>query len=121
MRISDEEFESLVEKALDTLPEEFAELLDNVVVMVEAEPSAEDLEVVGMAPEEGGELFGLYHGVNMLERDTFYSALPDRVVIYRGPITRACRSRREVVREVRDTVIHELGHYFGMEEDQMPY
>ena len=66
-------------------------------------------------------VLGLYHGVNMLERDTFYSALPDRVVIYRGPITRVCRSRREVIREVRDTVIHELGHYFGMEEDQMPY
>ena len=121
MRISEEEFEALVGQALDTLPAEFAELLDNVVVMVEAEPSAEDLEVVGMSPDEGDELFGLYHGVNMLERDTYYSALPDRVVIYRGPITRACQSRREVIREVRDTVIHELGHYFGMEEDQMPY
>lgn len=121
MRISDDEFETLVAKALDTLPAEFAELLDNVVVMVEEEPTAEDLEIVGMSAEEGDELFGLYHGVNMLERDTYYSALPDRVVIYRGPITRYCRSRREIIQEVRDTVIHELGHYFGMEEDQMPY
>ena len=116
MRIPPEEFESLVEKALEDLPEEFAELLDNVVVMVEEEPDPADLE------EPGEELFGLYVGTNLLERDTFYSgALPDRILIYRGPILRHCATRREVIHEVRDTVIHELGHYFGMEEDQMPY
>jgi len=121
MRVSREKFEELVAKALDGLPEEFAELLENVAVVVEEEPSAEDLAEVGMAGEEGDELFGLYQGVALPERDSFYAALPDRVVIYRGPILRACSGRREVIREVRDTVIHELGHYFGMEEDQMPY
>jgi len=120
MRISPEEFEALVEKALEELPEEFADLLDNVVVLVEEEPDPEDLEALEMEP--GEELFGLYQGTNLLERDSFYSgALPDRILIYRGPILRHCESRREVVREVRDTVIHELGHYFGMEEDQMPF
>jgi predicted Zn-dependent protease with MMP-like domain len=120
MRIPPDEFESLVEKALEELPEEFAELLDNVAVMVEEEPAPEDLEELEMEP--GEELFGLYLGTNLLERDTFYSgALPDRILIYRGPILRHCATRREVIREVRDTVIHELGHYFGMEEDQMPY
>jgi len=120
MRISPEEFESLVAKALEELPEEFAGLLDNVVVLVEEEPDPEDLEALEMEP--GEELFGLYQGTNLLERDSFYSgALPDRILIYRGPILRHCESRREVVREVRDTVIHELGHYFGMEEDQMPF
>jgi predicted Zn-dependent protease with MMP-like domain len=116
MRIPPDEFESLVEQALEGLPEEFAQLLDNVVVMVEEEPDPEDLE------EPGEELFGLYQGTNLLERDTFYTgALPDRILIYRGPILRHCATRREVIREVRDTVVHELGHYFGMEEDQMPY
>jgi len=121
IRMSAEQFEELVAKAVDSLPADFAELLDNVAVMVEEEPTAEDLEGVGMSAAEGDELFGLYQGVSLLDRDTFYSALPDRVVIYRGPILRACTSRREVLREVRDTVIHELGHYFGMDEEQMPY
>jgi predicted Zn-dependent protease with MMP-like domain len=121
IRLSPQQFEQLVEKALDSLPDDFAALLDNVAVMVEEEPSAEDLAEVGMAADEGDELFGLYQGVNLLERDTAYSALPDRITVYRGPILRACGSRREVVREVRDTVIHELGHYFGMDEEQMPY
>lgn len=120
MRIPPEEFESLVEKALEDLPEEFGELLDNVVVMVEDEPDPEDLEALGMEP--GEDLFGLYQGTNLMERDTFYSgALPDRILIYRGPILRHCETRRDVIREVRDTVVHELGHYFGMEEDHMPY
>ena len=121
IRFSREQFEELVAEALDSLPQEFAQLLDNVAVVVEDRPSAHDLDSVGMATDEWSELFGLYVGVNLMERDTFYSALPDRIAIYREPILLACGSRREVLREVRDTVIHELGHYFGMEEDQMPY
>ena len=112
--------EALVEKALDGLPEEFAELLDNVAVMVEDEPSAEDLESVGLDPKED-DLLGLYLGVPLTERDGFYGDLPDRVVLYRGPILRVCTTRREVLREVRDTLVHELGHHFGMEEEDMPY
>jgi len=119
MRVPPEEFESLVETALEGLPPEFAELLENVAVIVEEEPDPEDLEALGMEPDE--ELFGLYQGVPLAQRDTFYTALPDRVIIYRGPILRHCESRREVLREVRDTVVHELGHHFGMEEDEMPF
>lgn len=121
MRVPLEEFEDLVARALDSLPEDFAALLDNVVVMVEDEPSDDDLESVGIDPASGDELFGLYQGISQAERDTFYSALPDRVVVYRGPLVRACADRRELLREVRDTVIHELGHHFGLEEDDMPY
>ena len=89
MRIPPEEFEALVEQALEGLPEEFAELLENVAVMVEDEPDPEDLEALGMEPDE--ELFGLYQGVPLAERDTFYqAAMPDRVFIYRGPILRYC-------------------------------
>ncbi|HTQ79217.1 MAG TPA: metallopeptidase family protein [Thermoanaerobaculia bacterium] len=120
MRVPPEEFEALVEQALDGLPDEFAELLDNVVVVVEEEPAEEDFEALGMDPEED-ELFGLYQGVPLAERGTAYLSLPDRVAIYRGPILRHCANRREVLREVRDTVIHELGHHFGLDEDDMPY
>jgi predicted Zn-dependent protease with MMP-like domain len=119
MRIPPEEFEALVEKSLDGLPDEFAELLDNVVVLVDEEPHPEDLGAMDL--DAGEELFGLYQGVPLDQRDSFYSALPDRIIIYRGPILRHCQSRREVIREVRDTVVHELGHHFGMEEDDMPY
>lgn len=121
LRVTSEEFESLVAKALDSLPEELAELLENVAVTVEEEPSEEDLESVGMEPEEGDELFGLYLGVPLTERDTYYGSLPDRIAIYRGPIVRGCASRREAIDEIRKTVLHELGHYFGMEEEDMPY
>src|SRR5436309_13450474 len=108
MRVPPEEFAALVEQALDELPDEFADLLENVVVLVEEEPDEVDLAAMGLPP--GEELFGLYQGVPLAQRDSFYSALPDRVIIYRGPILRHCNSRREVVRDVRDTVVHELGY-----------
>ncbi|MFN7943481.1 MAG: metallopeptidase family protein [Thermoanaerobaculia bacterium] len=123
MRVSREEFEALVEEALEKLPEEFQEALENVAVMVEEEPSDEDLEGVGMDPADPDrdELLGLYQGVPLTERGNFYSALPDRVLIYRGPILRSCANRRQVMREIRETVQHELGHYFGLEEDELPF
>lgn len=126
IRVPIDRFEELVAEALDGLPEEFAEMLDNVAVVVQDEPTEDDLREVGIDPAdaddpEAGELFGLYQGVPLEARDSFYSALPDRVVIYRGPILRYCTSRREVLREIRDTVVHELGHHFGLDEDDMPY
>src|SRR3954451_10392958 len=120
MRIPPEEFEALVEHALENLPEEFSELLENVAVMVEDEPDPEDLEALGMEP--GEELFVLYQGIPLDERPSFYQgAMPDRVFIYRGPILRSCENRRQVIREIRDTVVHELGHHFGLDEEDMPY
>jgi predicted Zn-dependent protease with MMP-like domain len=112
-------FEKLVAEALDGLPRDFAEALENVAVVVEEEPDPKVLVEMGMDPDE--ELLGLYLGVPITERDSHYQALPDRVAIYRGPVLRCCGSRREVVREVRDTVVHELGHYFGLEDEEMPY
>ena len=123
MRVSREEFEALVEQALEQLPDDFKAALENVAVMVQEEPSEEDLEEVGIDPEDPDrdELFGLYQGVPLTERDSFYSALPDRVLVFRGPILRGCDTRRQVLREIRETVQHELGHYFGMEEDELPF
>lgn len=120
-RISPSEFERLVATALDGLPEEWAARLDNVAVVVEEEPSPEVLLSVGLDPELGDELLGLYEGVPLDERGTTYSALPDRIVIYRGPTLRVARSRREVVRSVQETVLHELGHHFGLAEEDLPF
>jgi len=112
-------FEKLVAEAIDGLPDRFAELLENVAVVVEEEPDPSVLDEMGM--EEDEELMGLYLGVPLTERDSQYQSLPDRVAIYRGPVLRCCGSRREIVREVRDTVVHELGHYFGLDDDEMPF
>ena len=120
-KIDLERFEQLVGEALEDLPDEFSELLDNIVVVVEETPSAEDLASVDMAPSEGDELLGLYQGVPLGERGSEYSTLPDRVVLYRRSIVRVCRSVEEVRAEITDTLVHELGHHFGLDDGQMPY
>jgi predicted Zn-dependent protease with MMP-like domain len=119
MLIPPREFERLVAEALDSLPPRFAELLENVAVVIEEEPSDEDLELL---EDEDDELLGIYRGIALTER-TFDMppALPDQIAIFRRPIMRIARTRREAVREIRDTVIHELGHFFGLDDDDMPY
>lgn len=119
LRVPADEFETLVGRALDQLPDEFAALLDNVVVLVEDEPDPEMLAEMGFDPKE--ELLGLYTGVPRTEREVGWETLPDTVSIFRGPLLRYCRDRRELMREVRDTVVHELGHHFGLSDEEMPY
>lgn len=122
IRMSRKRFEQLVERALEELPDEFAEKLENLAVVVEDEPDPETLEEMGLDPEaDADELFGLYYGTPLVEREAAYSGLPDRIAIYMGPILRVCGSAGEVVREVRDTVIHEIGHHFGLSDEEMPY
>jgi predicted Zn-dependent protease with MMP-like domain len=97
------DFDALVAEALDGIPEEFARYLDGVSVVVEDEPD-----------EEG--LYGLYQGVPLSERGHDFSALPDRISIYRGPLLRDFHSRAAVRREVRLTILHEIAHFFGLDE-----
>lgn len=120
-RISQARFRELVAEALDALPEIWARRLDNVAVVVEEEPSLEELESVGMSADENDELLGLYQGVPLGERGWEYAALPDRIVVFRGPILRLAGSREEVIRMVQETVLHELGHHFGLDEDDLPF
>ena len=118
--ISMEEFERLTARAIDGLPPAFAEMLDNIFVVVEEEPSLEQMRSVGLDPEQH-DLLGLYEGVSLDQRGAEYSALPDRVVLFRLPILWICDTRAEVEKEVRDTLIHELGHHFGLSDEEMPY
>jgi predicted Zn-dependent protease with MMP-like domain len=114
-----DQFEAAVEEALAAIPEDLLGHLENVVVTVEDEPSPEDLADLGMDEDEL--LFGLYHGTPLPEREvSSYGGLPDRIVIYRLPLLEACATRRELLGEIRDTVIHEVGHYFGFDEDALP-
>ncbi|HEX6161470.1 MAG TPA: metallopeptidase family protein [Thermoanaerobaculia bacterium] len=117
MHLTPREFESLVEEAIAELPSEFSQLLDNIAIVVEEEPSDDDLEVL---EDASGELLGIYRGVARTER-TFdmMPMLPDQIAIFRGPILRIARGRRDAVDEIRETVIHELGHYFGLHDDEM--
>ncbi len=101
------EFEAAVSEALDSLPEQFLSLLNNVVVVIEAEPSDDDRE-----PVDDEELLGIFR---------VEPPLPDQIAIFRNPILRIARNRRDAIREIRETVIHELGHYFGLEDDEMIY
>jgi predicted Zn-dependent protease with MMP-like domain len=117
--VSRDDFEALVQQAIETLPAEFAGLLENIAVVVEEEPGEDDLELV---EGTGDELLGIYRGVALPDRShDMLPMLPDQIAIFRGPILRLCRSRREAIEEIRDTVIHELGHYFGLDDDEMPY
>jgi predicted Zn-dependent protease with MMP-like domain len=121
LAIEPEAFEALVQQAIDGVPSEYRRLLKNVAIVVEETPSQDVLDDLGLESED--ELLGLYSGIS-LEQDSFFSAggqLPARISIYRRPILRLCRSAEEVVQEVRDTVVHEIGHHFGLDDDEMPY
>jgi len=119
MRITHSEFDALVEEALAGLPPQFSDLLQNIAVVVEEEPSDEDLDLL---EGEDDELLGIYRGVALTERThDMLPMLPDQIALFRGPILRLSRTRREIVDEVRDTVIHELGHYFGLSDDEMVF
>src|SRR5437764_14127912 len=101
-------FEELVADALDAIPAVFAAAMDNVVVLVEDHN------------EEAPDILGLYHGIALTERTSSYGGvLPDRISIYRQPILAMCEDEDEVVEEVLITVVHELGHHFGIDDARL--
>jgi predicted Zn-dependent protease with MMP-like domain len=115
-RMDREAFEELVREALDELPDEFAQHLDNVEVVVEDEPAPDLLRSLGMHPQRDT-LFGLYQGVPLnLRGATHGGTLPDKISIFYRPLLRAFRSPDRIRRQVRKTVIHEIGHYFGLDD-----
>jgi len=119
-RLSLAEFEKLVEKAIAELPEEFRSRIENVVIAVEDEPTDEDYDLTDTPDDE--DLFGIYRGAKRTEMTwDLLPDLPPQVVVFRGPILRNTDTSREAVREIKDTIVHELGHYFGLEDDEMPY
>jgi predicted Zn-dependent protease with MMP-like domain len=107
LEVDPEEFERLIGAALDGLPPELAGLIRNVVVLAADEP-----------PEPG--LLGLYEGIPLTERGAHYGGvLPDRITIFRGPLCRLSRDVAQLQDEVRVTVLHEIGHHFGIDDDRL--
>lgn len=113
VQISRADFEEAVNDALDSLPDQVAAEIAraNVVILVEEEPERR---------EAGQELLGLYVGIPLDQRSVFQGfAEPDRIVIYRGPLQRVCRTREDLVRQIAVTVMHELGHLFGLSDARL--
>ena len=108
MHMSAVEFELLVAEALDEIPAELAALIDNCVILVEDYPP----------PDLPGTL-GLYSGIPLTERGQFYTGLPDRIQIFRYPILAICDTPEQVIEEIRITVVHEIAHHFGIDDDRL--
>jgi predicted Zn-dependent protease with MMP-like domain len=111
-------FEELVAEAVESLPEEIAGWLDNVAIVVGERPSPQQLAQAGLRP--GALLFGLYVGVPKTHRGfTYGEIVPDKIVIFRRPIERVCRTPDQIRDCVRRTVLHEIGHHFGLDEAEL--
>ena len=110
-------FRRLVAQALDEIPDALAERMENVVILVRSRPEPEDLALVGLGPRDL--LLGLYSGRPLTARGNYGEVLPDRIYIYQEPIEAICHSEREIVEQVRETVLHEVAHHFGIDDDRL--
>jgi predicted Zn-dependent protease with MMP-like domain len=111
-------FERLVARAIERLPEEFCERMENVDIVVADEPTGEQL--TKLERERGESLFGLYEGIPLTQRSENYGfVMPDKITIFRKPIEAACRNESEIVGQIQDTVQHEIAHHFGIDDDRL--
>lgn len=116
--ISDEEFEQLVLQAVETLPPSLNRFLKDVVIDIEPLPDRATARSLGMRSRR--RLLGLFHGVPLTGQSVMDGPrLSNRITIYRDNIRRICRRRHEIVEQVRKTVLHEIGHHFGLEEGEL--
>ena len=117
MKLTAREFEKLVEDGLALIPDEIRSRINNVQIVIEDEPGNELLAELGVPPEET--LFGLYTGVPLTERTSEYSALPDRIIIFRRPLIEEFDDPPAIRREVARTIIHEVAHHFGIDDERL--
>lgn len=112
-------FRRLVTQALEGLPAEFLEKMDNIEVVVEGLPTPDQEDSAGGDPEEGL-LMGLYEGIPLTERTSSYGGvLPDRITLFQENIEAVCETPEEIIEEVRTTVLHEIAHHFGIDDDRL--
>lgn len=118
MRVSPEEFEDFVDEALEEIPPLFESYMDGLAVDVEPMPDDDTLDELGIDDPRG--LLGLYRGTPLTSRSVEQSLrMPDSIVIYQRNIERMCRTREQLVQQIRKTILHEVGHHFGMDEREL--
>ncbi len=112
------EFRKLVREAVASLPQDLLSRVHNVDVVIETRPTARDRKLAGVGP--GGLLLGLYHGIPLTKRGEYYNLVaPDKISIYQEHIEAVCHDDDEVREQIRKTVLHELGHYFGIDDERL--
>jgi predicted Zn-dependent protease with MMP-like domain len=112
------QFERLVDRALEGLPPEFQQLIDNVAIFIQDRPSRSLLREMGLEPDDT--LLGLYEGIPQTERTTTYDLVPpDRITLFQRPIEGGCRTDSEVAEQIRRTILHEVGHHFGIDDERL--
>ena len=117
MHIGDDEFERAIEQVLDDLPERFARVLENVGIVVADEPNERELATMS---NPCGELLGLYEGIPIMKRTTGYSGvMPDVITLFKGSHERVCSTQAELRQQIRKTVLHEIGHYSGFDDEYL--
>lgn len=113
-----DQFKQLVNEALETIPEDFRAAMQNIAIVIEDEPSPEQLDEVGIEPEDT--LLGLYEGIPLTERQWAHgNTLPDKITLFQGPIEDASEDEDDTVVAIGETLIHEIGHYFGLSEEEI--
>lgn len=115
--MDEEKFRKLVEEAIGSLPEEFAKRLDNVSVIVEDNPSPELLKSLKLPL--WALLFGLYQGAPQTKRENYSVVFPDKITIFKNSIEKVARTEEEIKAQIRATVVHEIGHHFGLSDDDL--
>ena len=118
-QMTEDEFESAVQDAIDSLPDVFLEALDNVMVTIQDEPNAR--QMMSGDGSLDANVLGLYEGIALTERGEWYGEgeMPDVITIFKGPHERCFDSRERIVEEIRKTVVHEIGHHFGMDDEAL--
>jgi predicted Zn-dependent protease with MMP-like domain len=113
-----EEFRQLVDEALETIPDRFRDAMRNIAIVIEDEPSNAQLAEVGIEPPDT--LLGLYEGTPLPERQWAHgNTLPDKITLFQGPIEDASDDEDDIVVAIGETLIHEVGHYFGLSEEEI--
>ena len=116
--MSDEDFEQLINQAMDELPQAYIERLDNVAITYDDEPTPEQREKLRLRCNET--LFGLYEGIPLTKRNSGYNlVLPDKITIFKNPILHATNSPAELKRQIKHTLWHEIAHFYGLDHDRI--
>lgn len=117
VEVTDEQFQALINHALESLPGEHARTIQNIAILYEHEPTPEQRQKLALRDDQT--LFGLYEGVPLSQRQGMTRLFPDKITIFKGPMERACNTVLELREQIRHTLWHEIGHYYGLDHKRI--